>query len=107
MMLELADHPARAFQVQTMVFLPENRNTSVRLKKGEHLFVLTDSGLEESPHAGPQEVMIVTEHFGTWPVVAIKVRAAHVERWRSVTTDDCARMMKRVRSALRAIGREG
>lgn len=104
MMLELADHPARAFRVQTAVFLADTRNTAIKLKKGEHLFVLTDNGLEEAPHAGPQEVMIVTEHFGTWPVVAIKVRAAHVERWRSVTTDDCARMMKRVRSALRAGG---
>jgi hypothetical protein len=98
---DIADHPERAFKVQTTVFLPETRSTSVRLARGECLFVLTDKGLDEAPVKGPDDVMICTEHFGCWPVVAIRVRAAHVERWRKVTDADCGRMMTRVRAALR------
>lgn len=96
----LADHPSRAFKVQTTVFREHTRDTSVNLAKGERLFVLTDNGLDETPHLGPDNVLIVTEHFGCWPVVAIKVRETHVDRWRNITLDDCARMMVRVRAAL-------
>ena len=97
---ELADHPSRAFNAKVTVFLPETRNTSVKLRKGERLFVLTDKGLEETPCIGPDDVLIVTEHFGCWPVVAIPVRAAHVEKWRSITPAAAERMMARVRNAL-------
>ena len=90
-----------AFHVTTTVFLPEHRETHIKLKHGEHLFVLTDKGVEESPHKGPQEVLIVTEHFGCWPVVAIPVPAKHAPEWRKVTKADAARMMKRVRAAMR------
>ena len=59
-----------AFKVKVAVFMPHTRNTSVNLKRGEHLFVLTDKGLEEAGHTGPQEVLIMTEHFGVWSVVS-------------------------------------
>jgi hypothetical protein len=98
----LADHPARAFRVKTTVFLPESRNDSVKLARGERLFILTDKGLEEAPYGGPDEVSIALDHWGCWPVVAIRVRDAHADAWRSVSADAAARMMTRVRSALRA-----
>jgi hypothetical protein len=96
----LGDHPARAYHVQTTIFLSDTRNTSVKLSKGEHLFVLTDRGIEEAPHVGPDDVMIVAEHFGCWPVVAIRVPEAHVGKWRTMPADVHVSMMKRVRRQL-------
>ncbi len=96
----LADGLKRAFRVSTTVFLPESRGDSVRLSRGEHLFILTDRGLEEAPYAGPDEVSIALDHWGCWPVVAIRVRTAHLSDWRSVTPDDATRMMTRVRAEL-------
>lgn len=98
---ELADRPSLAFKVQTFVFLPESRNTSVQIGRGERLFVLTDNGVDEAPHEGPENILIVTEKFGCWPVVAIRVRDVHAQRWRSLSPDACNRMMARVRAALR------
>ena len=98
----LGDHPANAYKASTTVFLPETRNTSVTLKSGEHLFILTDNGVEEAPHVGPQEILLITEHFGCWPVVAIRVRAAHVDAWRNLPQGVHELFMKRVRAALRA-----
>lgn len=90
----------KAFQVLTTVFMPHTRDTHVKLKRGERLFVLTDQGITESPHSGPQEVLILAENFGCWPVVALHVPIQYAAEWRKVTKADAARMMKRVRAKL-------
>lgn len=88
------------FKVKITVFMPDSLPTSIKLRRGERLFVLTDNGLDEAPHVGPQEVLTCTEYFGCWPVVAIQVTDQHADSWRAITSADCARMMKRIRSAL-------
>lgn len=88
------------FKVKTSVFMPGTQDTSFKLAKGERLFVLTDKGLDECPNVGPDEVLVVSEQFGCWPVVAFKVDARAAEAWRETTAADHSRMMKRVRRAL-------
>ncbi len=91
--------PPDAFKVEASVFMPHMRDTSIKLKRGETLFCLTDKGLSECPNSGPDDVLIVTEEFGCWPVVAFTTR--HAEAWRQTTTADRLRMMRRVRQKLR------
>ena len=106
--LEMADHPSRAFKVQTIVFREHTRDTSVRLKRGERLFIIHDGQTPiDTDCYGPDEILVMTEKFGTWPVVAVKVRLAHVDSWRKVTTEDAGRMMARVRAHLSALDQEG
>lgn len=102
---KIADHPKWAYKVSATVFLPETKQTSVKLKKGERLFVLTDKGVEDSGCSGPEDILIITEHFGVWPVVAIKVREAHADAWRDLPKDVHLSMMKRVRTHLEKDGR--
>lgn len=100
---EIADHPSRAFKVQTTVLREHTRDTSIKLKSGEHLFVVVDGRPPiDSGHSGPDEICIVSEQFGTWPVVAVRVRAAHVDQWRALSEADAGRMMSRVRDSVRA-----
>ena len=96
----LADRDAWAFKVHATVFLPESKDTSVKLGRGDRLFVLTDKGLSEAPHSGPDDVHIAADWFGCWPVVALRVRAVHADKWRSISPDAIARMMARVRRQL-------
>ncbi len=91
----------KAYQQRAHVFLEGMANTSVKLRAGEHLFVLTDKGIDEGPHIGPGDVAIVTEHFGCWPVVAFAIPAHHVEAWRRIDPEVSApQMMARVRRFL-------
>jgi hypothetical protein len=91
----------KPYQQKAHVFLEGMVNTSVKLAAGERLFVLTDKGIEESPHTGPDDVLIVTEHFGCWPVVAFAIPARHVEAWRRIDPEKSApKMMARIRGAL-------
>lgn len=96
--------PPDASKVQAIIFMPHVRDTSMKLKRGETLFCLTDRGLSECPNSGPDDVLVVTEEFGCWPVVAFTT--AHAEEWRRTTSADHLRMMQRVRQNLRpqAIG---
>jgi len=83
------------------VFTERHRNTSVQIKRGERIFVLSDKGIDECPNSGPDEVMIMTESFGSWPVVAFVIPARHVEAWRRIDPEVSApRMMARVRRRL-------
>lgn len=91
----------KAYQQRAHVFLEGMTNTSVKLRAGERLFVLTDKGIEEGPHVGPDDVLVVTEHFGCWPVVAFAIPAHHVEAWRRIDPETSApKMMARVRGML-------
>jgi hypothetical protein len=89
---------ADPFKVQVTVFMPHTKNTSIKLKRGEHLFALTDNGLDEAGHTGPQEVLVIAEKFGVWPVVVFGTTAP--DAWRNTTAEDHARMMARVRRHL-------
>lgn len=90
------------FNVHTTVFTPDSTGGHVALLKGERLFVMTDKGLSECPHTGPDNIYICAEHFDAWPVVAIRVRKPDVEKWRAVSDASRAKMMERVRKALAA-----
>lgn len=101
---ELADHPALAFKVQSIVLREHTRDTSVHLNRGEHLFIVVDGRAPiDSGHSGPDNVCILTEQFCSWPVVAVKVRTRHVDKWRRLTAADADRMMKRVRDSVASL----
>lgn len=91
--------PPDASMVKASVFMPNTRDTSIKLKRGETLFCLTDKGLLECPASGPDDVLIVTEEFECWPVVAFTTCFA--EAWRQTTDADHLRMMQSVRQKLR------
>lgn len=91
----------KAYQQRAHVFLEGMVNTSIKLRAGERLFVLTDKGIDEGPHTGPDDVAIITEHFGCWPVIAFAIPAHHVEAWRRIDPEVSApKMMARVRRFL-------
>ena len=98
------DAPSRRrnpYQQTAHVFLEGMASTSVKLRAGERLFVLTDKGIDEGPHIGPDDVLIMTEKFGSWPVVAFAIPPQHVESWRRIDPEISApRMMARVRRLL-------
>lgn len=98
----ILDHDANAYKVHTTVFRQGTRDTSVKLKRGEHLFILTDKGISEAPQPGPDTVYIFTDYFGCWPVVAIRVRRAHLDKWRSLPMGVIERMMARIRRHIEA-----
>ena len=97
----------KPYQQRAHVFLEGMTNTSVKLRAGERLFVLTDKGIDEGPHTGPDDVAIVTEHFGCWPVVAFAIPARHAAAWRRIDPEtSAAKMMARVRKMLALRARE-
>lgn len=92
---------SKPYKQKAHVFLEGMTNTSVALRAGERLFVLTDRGIEEGPHVGPDDVLIMTEHFRCWPVVAFAIPAQHLEAWRMIDPEKSApKMMARVRGML-------
>lgn len=92
----LADHPSKAFKVVATVFREHTKNTSIKLEKGECLWTLSKArGLEEAGGCGPEEVLILTEDFGSWPIFAFKVRVAHADKWRNIKKDAADRMLAR------------
>lgn len=91
--------PPDTFTVEAFILMPHTRDTSMKIQRGETLFCLTDRGLSECPNSGPDDILIATEEFGCWPVVAFTT--AHAEEWRRTTSADHLRMMQRVRHNLR------
>lgn len=91
----------RPYAVSVTVLTAQCPDATVRLKRGEELFVVTEGRPIQRPgHRGPDEVFAMGEGIcgGNWPVMLVRVR--HPEAWAELDAATANRMIARCRKRL-------
>lgn len=104
---ELADHPNRAFKVQTTVLIASRPDAEVRLRAGEELFVARrHKPIMRPGYVGPDNVMVLGNEIakGNWPVVLCVVRSVHAGQWCGLSGAVATRMVNRANAKLQELG---
>lgn len=99
--ISIGDHLTGPFHVPTVVMTERCQTASVKLLRGERLICFCRGDKPYvTVHKGPDEICVIGEFFGVWPVAAARVKEQYVADWKRVTVEDVGRMITRIEGAL-------